>query len=357
MTGGRPGRPMPGGLDGRGPVTEGVVGGATNPAGEGSNSDKPKDGSLTLSGQENTLLLNLDLTFRDQANYDKVLHGAEFFMVTLKAQAEMTHTHSRIHELARAMQAYYTAKGHFPRGTAPRAPTTEHPHEWAPEQRLSWMLEILPLLGDGEFRELPIDADKGWNEGANLGLAQIVVPQFMTPPKANAPVAYHIRYPSLFQPVAQTNFVGIAGVGLDAAEYPAKKPEVAKKLGIFGYDRMTTVEDIKDGPGNTILLIQAPTDHKSPWLAGGGSTVRGVSEDIDSVQPFVCTEYQGKKGTFAIMADYKVRFIPATIDPAHFRALCTVAGGEKLPNLESIAPEVPAEDIAPADAKKAELPK
>jgi hypothetical protein len=79
-------------------------------------------------------------------------------------------------------------------------------------------------------------------------------------------------------------------------------------------------------------------------MAGGGSTVRGVSEDDDCVAPFVCAEYRGQKGTFAVMADGKVRFIPATIDPKIFRALCTIAGDEPITNLEGVAPEVPNED-------------
>jgi hypothetical protein len=154
---------------------------------------------------------------------------------------------------------------------------------------------------------------------------------------------------------AATHFVGMAGVGLDAAEYGASDPATAKLRGIFGYDRETKKEEIKDGPANTILLIQVPLDPKSPWIAGGGSTVRGVSEDRDCVQPFVCNEYQGKRGTFAIMADGKVRFIPASINPDTFRALCTIAGGERIRDLDSIAPEVPAEEaIAPATAPKTE---
>ena len=68
----------------------------------------------------------------------------------------------------------------------------------------------------------------------------------------------------------------------------------------------------------------------TPWLAGGGATVRGVSDGPDAVKPFVCTEYQGKRGTFAVMGDGKVRFIPETIDPKIFRTLCLIAGGEKI---------------------------
>jgi hypothetical protein len=75
-------------------------------------------------------------------------------------------------------------------------------------------------------------------------------------------------------------------------------------------------------------------------MAGGGSTVRGVPEK-DSVKPFVCDiEHEGKRGTFAIMADGAVRFIPEDIPDEVFKALCTIAGGESVENLDAVAPPV-----------------
>ena len=46
------------------------------------------------------------------------------------------------------------------------------------------------------------------------------------------------------------------------------------------------------------------------------------------------------------MGDGKVRFIPEKIDPDKFRAMCTIAGGEKIDDLDQIAPVVP--DDTPA---------
>ncbi len=144
--------------------------------------------------------------------------------------------------------------------------------------------------------------------------------------------------------VAATHFVGVAGVGMDAAEYPLGNA----KAGAFGYDRETQPADVKDGLDKTILLLQVPAELKAPWLAGGGATVRGVSSGPDPVRPFVCIEQQGKHGTFAVMGDGKVRFIPETIDPNVFRSLCTMAGGEKIDDLDKIAPVVPGDATAGA---------
>jgi hypothetical protein len=128
---------------------------------------------------------------------------------------------------------------------------------------------------------------------------------------------------------AATHFVGIAGVGLEAAMYSADDPVYSKKIGIFGYDRVTKPDDIKDGLSNTIMIIQVPPTYKRPWIAGGGATVMGVPEK-KSIEPFVSTKRGDKKGAYAIMADGSVRFISADIADDVFKAMCTINGGEKV---------------------------
>jgi hypothetical protein len=142
----------------------------------------------------------------------------------------------------------------------------------------------------------------------------------------------------------------MAGVGLDAAEYADGDQATAKKRGVFGYDRVTKKADVKN-PDQTIVLIMVPPDLPAPWLAGGGATVRGVAdadEDPNPLAPFVCLTYpaqgkkspfDGKRGTLAIMADGKVRFLPADLSPATFRSMCAVAG-DKIDKLDSLAPVV-----------------
>ncbi len=142
-----------------------------------------------------------------------------------------------------------------------------------------------------------------WCEGANLRYASVMIPQYIS--HADPSASPLVRYPGVPLDVAVTNYVGVAGVGLDAADYPAGNP----KDGIFGYERETKPEEIKDGLDKTIALLQIPAG-KTPWLAGGGATVRGVPEGPDAAARFACADYQGKHGTFAVMGDGKVRFIP-----------------------------------------------
>jgi hypothetical protein len=220
---------------------------------------------------------------------------------------------------------------------------------YRPDERLSWLVELLPYLGHGEFLGLydAIDRDRSWRDPENLPAASALVYQFLAPGSPES--IWWVNYPGLPVPVAATHYVGISGVGMDAAdpEFALLDPNWAKKVGVFGYDRVTKVEEIKDGPANTIVMIQVPAFYKAPWMAGGGSTVRGVPE-IESVRPFVCTEHEGKPGTFAIMADGAVRFIPDDIPDDMFKALCTINGGEPISNLDRIAPLVTPSD-QPAD--------
>jgi type IV secretory pathway VirB10-like protein len=92
---------------------------------------------------------------------------------------------------------------------------------------------------------------------------------------------------------------------------------------------VTKVTDITDGLPGTIALIQVPSAFKNPWLAGGGSTVRGCPE-TGCVKPFVSEQPDGKKGTTAIMANGDVRFIHDNIPDDVFKAMCTIKGGEKV---------------------------
>jgi hypothetical protein len=181
-----------------------------------------------------------------------------------------------------------------------------------------------------------------------------------------------VSVPGVRVELAATHFVGIAGVGLDAAEYDRNDVSTAAKRGILGYDKSATIAELQRGHGtaNTILMVQVPHDGLtgvSPWIAGGGSTLRGVPE-TNSIAPFVLTTdktgkaitYKGHNGTYAVMADGSVRFVDAKISDAVFKAMCTVQGAAPAQDIFADAPLVPdpTEKTAPmpkaakADEKK-----
>jgi len=138
--------------------------------------------------------------------------------------------------------------------------------------------------------------------------------------------------------ISVTNYVGVAGVGAEAASRPAKAPDI----GMFGYDRTLKPEQVKDGLANTVMLIE--TGHEvGPWLRGGPSTVRGIELTAGQLTgeglPFGGTHFRQawifqppRPVAFHILlADASVREVKNAIDPAILAALATVAGGEEIP--------------------------
>src|SRR5262249_20167752 len=155
-----------------------------------------------------------------------------------------------------------------------------------------------------------------------------LVPEFLDPTYPER--ARFAPYPGIPFPLGGTHFVGVAGIGQDAPDYNPADPALAGKLGVFRYDGMTPLDEIKKnrGLGNTIVMLQAPQARPAgvtPWMAGGGSTVRGVPEK-NSVKPFVSATYNGKRGTYALMADGSVRFVAEDVKDDVFKAMCTVKG-------------------------------
>jgi hypothetical protein len=299
-----------------------------NPPQEEQEPEKPTS-TIKVTLTDKTLEL-VRITLIDQAANAKVLDGGfRHWVLQQKGNLDMADGKSRVHELANAIRTHEeTHQRQFPRGTIERpVPSSRAGRPYPPDQRLSWLTEILPNLGpDQQALYSRIQMDKSWRDPEkNLGLAATLVPQFLDPANKQR----WVLYPGMTQETAATHYVGIAGIGLDAASYPANDPQYVNKLGVFGYDRATRLSDIKDGASNTIFAAEVPSTFKRPWMAGGGATVQGVPEK-GSVRPFVSTKYGGKAGTMAIMADGSVRFVPETISDDVFQALCTINGGESV---------------------------
>jgi hypothetical protein len=350
MMGGATGRPggMMGMMGQRGGPPAGMMGMMGGNAGNGVEEKKPeedrtKDGLPTAGKalimvtqpQPKVVELSGELLLNDHAL--EVL--AKYFgalWIDVKGQTDMAAAQRGIQPLALALRDYQQNHKQFPPGTFPRG-LKEIKLPYPPDQHVSWMAALLPELGHGDVART-IGVDASWEEPANYVAAVTVIPEFLDP--QNGPETWRVTRHGfgLLNPAA-THFVGIAGVGLDAADPEFRKdPANAHKLGVFGYDEPTKVDQIKDGLANTIAVIEVPPTYPAPWMAGGGSTVRGVPES-KSVQPFVCTEYKGKRGTFAIMCDGAVRFISADISDKDFQALCTINGNEPV-DVDRLAPKV-----------------
>lgn len=320
---------MPGMPQGMMPGFPGAPGqpGANPPAEE---KEKPPTSSVKVAIQDKTIVV-LTVNLIDQAAQNLLNKVVRNYVIRQKGYLDMASGQSRIHELAAAARAY--AEGHqgFPQGAAPRTiPSSRAGRPYPPDQRVSWMVELLPYLGpDQAALHTRVNREKSWRDLENLESAATLIPQFLDPHYSQD--TWWVRYPGMLQAVASTHFVGISGVGLDAAEYSADDPATANKRGIFNYDHPTRLSEIKDSKSATILMAQVPPTFKRPWLAGGGSTVQGVPEK-DSVQPFVSTDHDGKRGTLLIMADGSVRFVTDKISDEVFKGMATINGGEPPPS-------------------------
>lgn len=225
---------------------------------------------------------------------------------------------NNLRQIATGLYNYADAHAHLPAGTIanPALP---------PEQRQSWMVEVLPFVEqDNLYRR--IDQQAAWDAAANMAAVQTPLKLLQCPDWSRE---------SPPEPVYVTPYVGVAGLGADAPSLPAGD----RRAGIFGYDRRTTFADVKDGTANTLLILESARDN-GPWARGGLATVRGLDPADQSYlgtgRPFGGTHFaentffgRGKStGCCAVMADGAGRFLREAT-PAHvLEAAATIAGAE-----------------------------
>jgi hypothetical protein len=204
-----------------------------------------------------------------------------------------------------------------------------------PEKRLSWMVSIVPYVdANNLYRkfDLMVAADQGRNREA----VEFRWPYFVCP--ASGEYESTRTGGKWKSPTPLTHYVGVAGVGNDAAILDVNHP----RAGIFGYNRRTSIkEGIPDGLSNTLLVIETARE-PGHWAFGGPATVRGVqsgtSPYIGPGRPFggfhsIGWSRREKRYNLAIaaLADGSRRSISDSIAPEVLEALATVCGKEQLP--------------------------
>lgn len=191
-------------------------------------------------------------------------------------------------------------EGALPAGTvaAPNLPV---------ERRLSWQAVIADRLNDAHP---PVSWDHAWNDPVNDLFVRRRLRDFQNPGVVT--LTGDDGFPA-------THFVGVAGVGDDAAQLPISD----LRAGIFGDSRRTRLADIRDGVANTWLVLGVQ-EHLGSWGAGGRSTVRGLTRE-----PYVNgPDGFGTGSTDAmqvLFADGSVRRIGAGADPRLLRSMAAMA--------------------------------
>ena len=179
-----------------------------------------------------------------------------------------------------------------------------------PEERLSWMVAVLPYL-EQEPLYKQFDRDKGY--AGNLAASQTRIKVFACPTSKEATEDNIV-----------TNYVAMAGIGHDAAG----RPSGAVGNGFMGYDRLTSIAMIKDGISNTIALMETRSG-LGTWARGGASNVRGFDPAdlpwFGEQRPFG----GHSAGINVAMADGSVRFVRSSIEPEKLAAAITIDGGER----------------------------
>ena len=206
----------------------------------------------------------------------------------------------------------------IPAGTIPLA-------AYGPDERLSWFPRVLPGLDQRRQNAAPLLAGlkplEPFAADANLAAARVRLLTALCP--GNVPPAD----PSAPAP---TCYVGIAGLGADAATLTLPDPPLPAppRAGCFRYDRPTPFPFITDGLSQTLLFGERSGD-LGPWLRGGSATARGLDDGPGAAQLIgVGGQFGGNHATGANwgLADGSVRFLTDRIDPRVLFGLATIAG-------------------------------
>ena len=217
--------------------------------------------------------------------------------------ARRTQSRNNLRQLGLAMHNYHDVWNHLPRGTVEN-------HELKPDERLSWVVALLPYIEQAALYNL-IDQKSAWDSAKNRQLSEVTVPTLQNPSQ---------RRPSDMS--GSMDYVAIGGIGPDAASLPKSD----NKAGIFGYDRETKIRDITDGTSNTMAISDSSSPNTS-YMQGGGMSIKSFSQ-----QPYVNgpdgigSPHAG--GFQVLFADGSVRFVSENIDPGTLEALATMHGGE-----------------------------
>ncbi len=238
-------------------------------------------------------------------------------------------------DCARRLQnLWYALNGYWQTHANTFPPASIPAERLRPQERLSSVTLIYPFFDESQNLHFLFDNAEPWDSDTNR-IPRITTGDFGEQEGVFQPTALGtfsvLQCPASplgpeSSPPGFTHYVAVAGLGLDSPDLPKAHPRV----GIFGYDRQTRIEDIKDGTANTMMLAETAATN-GPWIAGGTATVRG----LDPAQaPYVGRNRQfggyHRDGAMVLFADGSVRLINESISKRVFEAYSTMAGSEQV---------------------------
>ena len=246
-----------------------------------------------------------------------------------RASAQNLACHNNLKQISLAVHNYRDTCGTFPIATVKGEPRDNNPYDVIPaEKRLSWLYSIIPFVEQCPRFGNPA---KPWDDEENLHLEAQSRETNEWFPEGNVRT---FECPMSAQPSEPYranigHYIGIAGNFPQAIYAPFGTPHI----GMFGYDRPIHLEDITDGTGRTLLVVES-TLNNGMWTAGGESTVRGFKNPNHM-------PYGGKTGQFrnehsqsinVSFVDGSIRSLSADINPKVFEAMATIADGDTVPD-------------------------
>jgi prepilin-type processing-associated H-X9-DG protein len=214
--------------------------------------------------------------------------------------------HNNLMVLGISVHNYHQTFNRFPPAAMPNP-------NLPPERRLSWLVAIVPFVEATNLYKR-LDLDKGWDAEENRFATLMTLPYLQCPTFLDRPPV---------STLVPSHYVGIAGVGADAARLAARDT----RAGFFGNERTLRAEDL-EGCADRLLLAIETTQASGSWTAAGPPTARG----LDPERPYLGAEAQfgglHLKGVNAVFADGSVRFLPASLPPERFEALATIQGAK-----------------------------
>jgi prepilin-type processing-associated H-X9-DG protein len=250
----------------------------------------------------------------------------------LRDAASRQQCQNNLKQFGIALHNYLDTHGAFPSATIP--------NDSLPcGQRLSWLVDTQPYM---EQLYVLIDRKKAWDDEVNRvprTRYEDVNDHWIEKPLGEYKLLRCPANPAVAAPDSPglTDYVGISGIGKDAAELALGYPGV----GFFGCQRRMKREDIKDGMDSTIMVMETNSAN-GPWTAGGFPTTRGLNL---AGSPYLGAGGQFSSGhrsytgwlsprssviTNVVFADGSVRGLADSVSPQVLEALVTIAGGEEV---------------------------
>ncbi|HEX5269235.1 MAG TPA: DUF1559 domain-containing protein [Gemmataceae bacterium] len=239
-------------------------------------------------------------------------------VMTVRDRANRIQCQNNLKQIGLAVENYRdTNEGRYPAAAMP-GPQLPPGAEFAtaaeaasmmlpPEKRLSWLVELVPFVEQDDVYSR-IDKEKPWDAEENRFAALLVYKTYHCPGYPDRPPA---------STLLPAHYVGIAGLGRDAAGLPSGDP----RAGFFGYDRTLCKRDLVRGDSETAMVVET-TMGQGAWTAAGSPTVRG----FDPATSHFGGNHRGVCGV--VFADGSVRMTDAKMSDAKWKRMAVLGSGE-----------------------------